>query len=87
MRPKDAVRLQSASGIARKNLEAYGYARVGDLFRPHITLTRLASTRQIDTMDLPEASTFDGQFIKLALFEMGDNGTAARKIAEFNLQP
>lgn len=86
LRPKDAQRLESAVGEARKNLERYGYRAIGELFDPHITLTRSKITDAIDTQHLETyLDSFNGYFTKLGLFEMGDNGTCVRKIAEFEL--
>ncbi len=85
LRPKDAARLEAASGIVRENLETYGYRGVGELFRPHITFTRVAGTEPVDLSDLPAPQAFARKFTKLALCEMGDNGTCARTIATFDL--
>lgn len=85
MREKDKARMLTATGEARENLEKYGYRGVGKLFRPHLTLTRFTNGEPIDTATLPDSHQFDGQFVELGLFEMGDNGTCARLIATFNL--
>jgi len=86
MREKDKTRMLAATGKVRENLKKYGYRGVGELFRPHMTLTRFDDSKAIDTGTLSEPSQFSGQFIKLGLFEMGDNGTCVRKIAEFKLE-
>lgn len=83
MREKDKARMLAATGKVRENLEKYGYRGVGELFRPHLTFTRFTDSQSIDTRDLPNPSEFSGQFTKLGLFEMGDNGTCVRKIGEF----
>jgi hypothetical protein len=85
MREKDKARMLTTTGKIRENLEKYGYRGVGELFRPHMTFARFADGQPIDTSVLPNPSGFSGQFVKLGLFEMGDNGTCIRKIAEFNL--
>lgn len=85
LRENDKARLLTTTGKVRENLEKYGYRGVGELFRPHMTFTRFADGQAIDTSVLPRPSEFSGQFIKLGLFEMGDNGTCIRKIADFNL--
>jgi len=85
MREKDSARVTAATGRVRENLEKYGYRAAGELFRPHMTFTRLADGNTIDTSSLSDVSEFSGQFVKLGLFETGDNGTCVRKIAEFNL--
>ncbi|MBP6005281.1 hypothetical protein KA531_00005, partial [Candidatus Saccharibacteria bacterium] len=60
------------------------YPAVGDLFRPHITLTRLKEHNP-NVLELlqQDITTFNGVFDRLGLFEMGENGTCIRKIAEF----
>jgi hypothetical protein len=85
MRQKDKARLAEATGQVRENLEKYGYRGVGELFRPHISLTRFEREETTQPAGLPSISELSGQFTKLGLFEMGDNGTCVRKIAEFEL--
>jgi hypothetical protein len=85
MRVKDRARMLEATGLVRENLEKYGYRGVGELFRPHMTLARFTDGKKIDTSILPSSQSFSGRFVKLGMFEMGDNGTCARKIAEFDL--
>lgn len=85
LRRKDIERLATATGMERTNLEQYGYRSVGELFDPHITFTRLKSSEFVDSSCLENEQQFNGSFTKLGLFEMGDNGTCVRKIAEFNL--
>jgi hypothetical protein len=50
-----------------------------------MTFTRFTNGKAIDVSNLPKPDEFSGSFIKLGLFEMGDNGTCVRKIAEFAL--
>lgn len=85
LRDNDKARLPEATSLIRENLENYGYRGVGELFRPHITFTRFADNKVIDTTEFPPVSNFDGVFDRLGLFEMGDDGTCVRKIAEFPL--
>lgn len=85
MREKDKARTLTTTGKARENLEKYGYLSIGELFRPHVTLTRFADGQPIDADMLPEPNKFSGRFVKLGLFEMGNNGTCIRKIAEFSM--
>lgn len=85
MREKDKARMLTTEGKVRENLEKYGYRGVGELFRPHLTFTRFTDGQPIDTNALPDPHQFDGKFIKLGLFEMGDNGTCTRRVAEFDL--
>jgi len=86
MREKDKARMLEATGAVRQNLEQYGYRGVGELFRPHLTLTRFADEQPDIESKLPASfRQFGGQFTKLGLFEMGDNGTCIRQIADFDL--
>lgn len=86
MREKDRARMLESNGVARENLERYGYRGIGELFRPHISLTRFKDDAEINPLEvLPGIAQFNGDFNKLGLFEMGDNGTCIRKIAEFKL--
>lgn len=86
MRAKDKERMLSATGIALENFQKYGYKPVGELFRPHITLTRFNNEPANAENVLPDMATFNGTFDRLGLFEMGDNGTCVRKIAEWSLK-
>lgn len=83
MRAKDVARLADSDGLEKENYTKYGYKAVGELFRPHITFTRFTDPRQ--KVEPLEPSNFVGTFTHLGLFEMGDNGTCIRKIAEFKL--
>lgn len=85
LREKDKPRMLEATGLALENYEKYGWNAIGDLYRPHMTLTRFTSEQPIPEKLLSDISSFSGTFSRLAIFEMGDNGTAVRKIAEFEL--
>jgi len=85
LRQKDIDRLPEAVGIERENILTYGYRSVGEKFAPHITITRFTDRKDIDLVTLPDVSTFKATFSKIGIFEMGENGTCIKKIAEFNL--
>lgn len=85
MREKDKARMLEATGLALQNYKDYGYKLVGELFRPHITFTRLAAEKPQILSELGKVGQYSGAFIKLGLFEMGDNGTSIRKIGEWEL--
>jgi 2'-5' RNA ligase len=85
LRQKDIDRLPEEVGIERENILTYGYRSVGEKFAPHITITRFTDRNDIDLTTLPDVSTFQATYSKIGLFEMGENGTCVRKIAEFNL--
>jgi hypothetical protein len=86
LREKDQRRLERAKGVARTNLEQYGYRGVGELFRPHLTFTRFDAKYAIDTRSLPDPSAFNGPFVGLGLFTMGDHGTCTKKLGEWPLR-
>lgn len=87
MRESDIAKMQDATGIKLENLRKYGYPAIGELFRPHITLTRLKEHNPGVLELLPkDISTFNGLFDRIGLFEMGNNGTCIRKIAEYELR-
>jgi len=84
LRQKDIDRLPDAKGLERENILNYGYRSVGEKFAPHITITRFADRKDIDLTTLPDVSTFKATFTKIGVFEMGENGTCIKKIAEFD---
>lgn len=77
--------LANATGQKLENLRRYGYPFVGELFRPHITLTKFPAETEPDLTALPDPTIFTGQFTKIGLFEMGSNGTCVRPLATFDL--
>lgn len=84
LRKKDEARIATSTGIELENLQKYGYRSVGSKFAPHITLTRFLDETPQPTIDT-NPREFDGEFSAIGLFEMGDNGTCVRKIAEIPL--
>ena len=86
MRESDKSKMADAQGVKLENLQKYGYPSVGELFRPHMTLTRLKEHRPEVLTLLPDIATFSGTFTKIGLFEMGSNGTCIRQIATFDLK-
>lgn len=86
MRESDKAKMADATGTKLENLQKYGYPAIGELFRPHITLTKFPQDIEPDLTLLPSPTIFTGVFTKLGLFEMGDNGTCIRHIASFNLK-
>jgi hypothetical protein len=85
MRESDKQKMTDATGVKLENLQKYGYPAIGELFRPHITLTKFPVEIEPDLTMLPPVADFTGEFTRLGLFEMGSNGTCIRKIAEFVL--
>ncbi|WP_431899918.1 DUF1045 domain-containing protein [Nonomuraea sp. bgisy101] len=78
--------LLTASSVARANLDRYGYDEVGELFRPHITVTRFQHRDQRPGPALlPPAKVFTAAYRTLALCVMGEHGTCTDIVAEFDL--
>jgi hypothetical protein len=86
MREKDKERMVEATGLALENYKDYGYKYVGELFRPHITISRLTGQKPEALNGLGDLAQYSGSFSKIGLFEMGDNGTCIRKIGSWELQ-
>ena len=84
MRKKDVERMREAEGLALENFQNFGYKPVGELFRPHMSLSRLKEDNPKALEVLGGINDFDGAFMQLGLFEMGDNGTCVRKINTYN---
>ena len=85
LREKDKARLDYVVGKERENIETYGYRSIGELFSPHITLTRFVNEQAIDLAELPNIVRYQTTFSKLGIFELGENGTCVKRIAEFKL--
>lgn len=83
VREKVKPRMLEATGLALDNYQKYGWDTVGELYWPHLTITRFAEPQPSAEAMLSDVSSFSGQYTRLGLFEMGDNGTCIRKIAEY----
>lgn len=81
----DRQRMEAAAGVELENYQKYGYKHVGELFRPHITLSRLVKPQPDVVEFLPDYSQFNGTFDRLGIYEMSDHGTCVRKVVEFTL--
>ncbi len=73
-------RMETAEGLKLENLQQYGYQNIGELFRPHMTFTRLTPGV---AFKIDDVTRFSGMFPGLGIFELGDNGTCARSIEIF----
>jgi hypothetical protein len=85
LRENDKERMKEATGLALENFRQYGWNTIGELYRPHLTLTRFIQAVESPEAVLPNPSEFNGLFPKLGLFAMGENGTCIKQLAEFNL--
>lgn len=75
------------SSKQQENIEKYGYHRAMDLYRPHLTITRLqdASSAKIVACHLNwKVPQFTVE--KLAIYVTGDHGTCRELIHEFPLK-
>jgi hypothetical protein len=79
MREHDIARLPDATGLMLENYQKYGWNSVGELYRPHLTLTRF-SNQEDEPAKLPAFAEFSGPYNRLGLFEMGENGTCAQEL-------
>jgi hypothetical protein len=76
----------TAPPAARDNLDRYGYDEIGELFLPHITVTRFQRRDQrVDPGALPAAETFTATYRTLALCVMGEHGTCTAIVDTFDL--
>jgi hypothetical protein len=79
------IRITGAEGLAKTNIGQYGYKYVGDLWRPHATITRFAGDAAIDAALLPNPSVFSGTYSLLGIFELGEHGTCIRQVAAYDM--
>jgi hypothetical protein len=82
---EEVARMQEASGLRLENYKRYGWNAVGELYRPHLTLTCFKQDEDISALGLPDISKFSDTFSKIGLYEMGSNGTCIRQVAEYKL--
>jgi Protein of unknown function (DUF1045) len=78
--PGHEQKLQNASGVKKQNLETYGYDAIGELFRPHMTLTRFTREIALPVDLLPQVVEFSGTFNAVGLYEMGQHGTCVKQV-------
>lgn len=77
---------ETATGLVAENIEKYGFQNIGELYVPHLTLTRFSDRdTSFDTLELPPHGDFSGQFPEIGLFEMGEHGTCIREITRVAL--
>lgn len=70
----------------QENLELYGWSEIRNLYRPHLTLTRLVESAEEEILGkLPEGA-FSFEVDTIALYELGEYGTCTAIIAEYKLQ-
>jgi len=86
MRDKDRARLEEATGETKENLLNYGYRSVGNQFGPHLTFTRFARDNKQVVETFPPKEQFEGNFVSIGIFDMGDNGTCIKPIKSWGLQ-
>ena len=74
-------------GDTKKNAEVWGYDLIGDLYRPHVTLTRFPAKSRIDPqVPLPESpDDLSFPLSSIGLFRADDMGAARELISEWKL--
>ena len=76
-----------ASPARQENLELYGWSEARDLFRPHLTLTRLRGRVGEDFLETFPAKDFSFEAHTIGLYELGEYGTCTKLLAEYTLEP
>lgn len=85
LRDKDKERLPTATEEEKNAILKYGYRSVGKLFEPHLTFTRFKDPQPDAKNSLPDMKKFDGRFLEMGIYEMGDNGTCVHEIKKWQL--
>ncbi len=78
--------LSKLSDDEKRNVEKYGYPLVMNLFRPHITLSRLvdeSKNKEIVSNLNVQLNPFEVE--EIGIFEMGKNGTCTNLVRKFKL--
>ena len=75
--------LPSAEGVAKVNLEQYGYKNLFDTTHPHLTLTRYTEEQDNPLQGLDNLIDFQGSFVGLGIYEISDIGTCIREISTY----
>ncbi|MDO8462711.1 MAG: DUF1045 domain-containing protein [bacterium] len=86
LRARDAARLPRALPEVRQNIEQYGYRSVGALYRPHLTLTRMANDDDGGVLPVEELEHFSCVPAAIGLFAAGAHGTCVRLLSTFALR-
>lgn len=74
------------SPARKENLELYGWSEARDLYRPHLTLTRLKERAGEEILrELPEVG-FSFMATEVALYEMGEYGTCKTLVGIFSFR-
>ncbi len=83
LRERDRARLENLSEEEKRNILTFGDRHTGDLFGPHLTLTKFERA----VSELPEISLDDYSFTvhELGLFAWGAHGTAIELLDSFTL--
>jgi 2'-5' RNA ligase len=76
-----------SSPARQENLELYSWSEARDLFRPHLTLTRLVGrVEEVFLESIPEKN-FSFEATTLGLYELGEHGTCTKLLTEFVFDP
>jgi len=84
LRLNDQKRILTSTGVELTNLQEYGYRAIGQLFEPHLTLTRFENLEPIDTSTMIVPANYNGLYTHIGMFEMGENGTCIKPVGSFS---
>jgi hypothetical protein len=71
---------RESEGLAKENIEMYGYRSVGENYRPHMTFTRFIKPQPESVALLPQKTDFTGSFVKIGLYEIDQNGSCTKEL-------
>ena len=82
----DKVAFSSYPAEEQKSLTLYGYLNAMNLFRPHLTITRLQEGNVALAAQRLKGVTFTFRAKTLALCQLGEHGTCGKLLEEFELK-
>ncbi len=85
IRKKDRQRMNGFDARLQTNIRRYGYRSIGKDYFPHLTLTRLQSTKKKVISTIPKKD-FSFNAVTIGLFHLGQHGTCQKRIALFDIK-
>ncbi len=82
----DEVAFSSYSVQEQQNLKLYGYRHAVNLFRPHLTITRLQGGDVASAAQKLAGTTFRFAAKTLAVCQLGEHGTCKKLLENFELK-
>ena len=81
---RDRARLSQLSAIDRKNIQRFGYSRVGIYYHPHVTLSKFAQGEGPSHEKISK-KLFSFRAVSIGLYQRGDHGSCKKLVASFPL--